>query len=161
VEKFLFSRTKVMLDTDIFSTFFKKIFLDVPCVSTHCPNYRLELSQECQQVWVSKIITTSNQSFSQFCGMFDRLKARWKVNSWSLFLILTTFALGGSTCGKLAKMLIPDDLNIHVAIWWLIYVLIVTLLWPLCVLIISIPLGQFRFFKNYLQRIASRMTGKK
>jgi len=93
--------------------------------------------------------------------MFDRLKARWKVNSWSLFLILTTFALGGSTCARMAKWLIPADLHPGQPVWWIVYLILVTLLWPMCVLLISIPLGQFPFFKNYLKRIASRMAGKK
>jgi formyltetrahydrofolate-dependent phosphoribosylglycinamide formyltransferase len=93
--------------------------------------------------------------------MFNRLKARWKVNSWSLLLILTTFALGGSTCARLGKWLLPSDLAINPIAWWVLYLTLVTLLWPCCVLFYSIPLGQFQFFKNYLKRIASRMFGKK
>jgi formyltetrahydrofolate-dependent phosphoribosylglycinamide formyltransferase len=92
--------------------------------------------------------------------MFNRLKARWKVNSWSLLLILTTFALGGSTCARLGKWIL-SDLPINPIAWWLLYLTLVTLLWPCCVLFYSIPLGQFKFFKNYLKRIASWMFGKK
>jgi formyltetrahydrofolate-dependent phosphoribosylglycinamide formyltransferase len=102
-----------------------------------------------------------SQSFSQFCGMFDRLKARWKVNSWSLFLILSTFALGGSTCARVAKWLLHSDHALNPVLWWTLYLVLVTLLWPVCVLAYSIPLGQFRFFRNYLKRIASRIIGKK
>ena len=36
-----------------------------------------------------------------------------------------------------------------------------TLLWPLCVLMVSIPLGQFTFFKKYLLKILGRFSGKK
>lgn len=93
--------------------------------------------------------------------MFNRLKARWKVNSWSLLLILTTFALGGSTCARLAKWLLPTDHSFSPVAWWLLYLVLVTLLWPVCVLVYSIPLGQFRFFRNYLQRISARMFGKR
>ena len=44
--------------------------------------------------------------------------------------------------------------------WWILYVVLVTLLWPLFVLTISIPLGQFVFFKKYLLKIWRRINGK-
>lgn len=45
--------------------------------------------------------------------------------------------------------------------WVLLYILLVTLLWPLCVLLISIPFGQLSFFQRYLQKMFRRLTGKK
>jgi predicted neutral ceramidase superfamily lipid hydrolase len=94
--------------------------------------------------------------------MFKKLQERWKVNIWNLLLILITFALGGSACGKLSGILLKnlwsDDKSF---IWWVLYIILVTILWPFCVLLISIPLGQFSFFKNYIQRIAKKIVGKK
>src|SRR5688572_21005270 len=96
----------------------------------------------------------------QFCGMFHRLKDKWKV-SWPRFiLIFTTFALGGSLCGYLGRkllMLLQIDAT---AIRIPLYIIIVTLLWPFCVLLISIPLGQFNFFRSYLAKMGRRVTGK-
>lgn len=93
--------------------------------------------------------------------MFERLKQKWKVNGVNLVLIIATFALGGSLCGYAGrKILMLTHLEKGV-FWFIIYILLVTLLWPLCVLLISVPLGQFRFFKNYISKIWNKMSGGK
>lgn len=92
--------------------------------------------------------------------MFDKLKARWKVNGLNLVLIITTFALGGSLCGYLGrKILLLTNIE-KGALWFILYIILITLLWPLCVLLISIPFGQFVFFKKYLQKIWGKMSGR-
>lgn len=92
----------------------------------------------------------------------QRLKEKWKVQSMGrLLLILCTFALGGTACGMAGRKIMhyigPD----HKGLWIVVYILLITILWPLCVIIISIPLGQFQFFKNYLRRLGSRIFGKR
>ncbi len=90
--------------------------------------------------------------------MFERLKNKWKVNNLQLLLVLCTFALGGSLCGYLGKMILSQtslDKNVG---WYVLYILLVTLLWPLCVLTISIPFGQFRFFKAYIGKMLQRFN---
>ena len=42
-------------------------------------------------------------------------------------------------------------------LWATLYILLVTLLWPMMVLVISIPFGQFRFFKSYISKLGSKM----
>lgn len=92
--------------------------------------------------------------------MFQKLKEKWKVNGLNLLLILTTFALGGSLCGYAGrKILLLTGLEKGV-VWLIAYILLVTLLWPLCVILISIPLGQFKFFKSYISKIATKMSGR-
>lgn len=94
--------------------------------------------------------------------MLRRLKEKWNVNGFRLFLILCTFALGGSLCGYLGRLLLQFSGLEKGTLWVILYILLITVLWPLCVLLISIPFGQFRFFQNYLRRIARRMRiGKK
>ena len=93
--------------------------------------------------------------------MLKKLKAHWKVNSINLVLIITTFALGGSLCGYTGrKLLLLTNLEKGIA-WFILYILLVTLLWPLCVILISIPLGQFSFFKRYLFKVWKKLTGNK
>jgi formyltetrahydrofolate-dependent phosphoribosylglycinamide formyltransferase len=93
--------------------------------------------------------------------MFEKLKHRWKVNGLNLVLIITTFALGGSLCGFAGrKLLLLTGLDKGV-LWFTLYIVLVTLLWPLCVLLISIPLGQFAFFKNYLIKVWGKISGSK
>ncbi len=92
--------------------------------------------------------------------MFQKLKDRWKVNTLNLVLIISTFAIGGSLCGKAgARLLELGGLQKNFS-YWFIYVLLITLLWPLFVITVSIPLGQFSFFKNYLLHIWQRISGK-
>lgn len=97
--------------------------------------------------------------------MFKRLQQKWKVNFSRLVLILITFSVGGSLCGYLGRKLLVaalPDLSATNGWWWVLYLLLVTLLWPICVMAISIPMGQFTFFKTYLSRMARRMGfGKK
>lgn len=96
----------------------------------------------------------------QLCAMLQRLKDKWQV-SWPRFiLIFTTFALGGSACGYLGRKLLGLTGIDTAAIKIPVYIIIVTLLWPVCVLVISIPLGQFGFFRNYLKKMGTRIAGR-
>ena len=92
--------------------------------------------------------------------MFKKLQQKWGVNGLNMALIITTFALGGSACARIAGQLLKLISLEKNTIWWVIYILLVTILWPICVIIISFPLGQFKFFKNYLFRIWSKISGK-
>ena len=95
------------------------------------------------------------------CRMFEKLKQRWKVNGLNLVLIIATFALGGSFCGYAGrKILMMTGLG-KGALWIVLYALLITLLWPVCVLLISFPLGQFSFFKRYLVKVWRKMSGRK
>jgi hypothetical protein len=96
-----------------------------------------------------------------FCGMLKKLQEKWKVNNLGLFLILCTFALGGSLCGFVGRKLMAFTGLEKGLVWVLVYVLLVTILWPLAVIVVSIPLGQFSFFKAYIQKIFKRFKGNK
>lgn len=94
--------------------------------------------------------------------MFSRLQKKWKVGGVQVFLILCTFAIGGSLTGYVGRGLM-NLFSIEANwLWVLVYILVVTLLWPLAVLLVSIPFGQFRFFVGYLGKMGRRMgIGKK
>ena len=93
--------------------------------------------------------------------MLRKLQEKWHVGGGRLLLILATFATGGSLCGyigrKLLALLHIDEGIIRIVL----YIILVTLLWPVAVILVSIPLGQFSFFKNYLRRVFARVWGKK
>ena len=96
-----------------------------------------------------------------FCRMLRKLQERWKVNGINLVLIITTFALGGSLCGWAGrKLLLLTHMEKGFA-WLILYIILITILWPICVLLISVPLGQFSFFRKYILKIWSRMSGEK
>ena len=89
--------------------------------------------------------------------MFERLKNKWKVGPGQLALILLTFAIGGSLTGWVGKK-IMNYLSIQQDwLWAIVYILIVTILWPMAVLLISIPFGQFSFFRNYISKMGRKL----
>jgi formyltetrahydrofolate-dependent phosphoribosylglycinamide formyltransferase len=96
-----------------------------------------------------------------FCRMLQKLQQRWKVNSINLVLIIFTFALGGGLCGIGARKIMELTPIEEKILWTLSYCILITLLWPFCVLLISIPFGQFAFFKNYLLKVWIKLSGKK
>ena len=96
-----------------------------------------------------------------FCRMLQKLQQRWKVNSLNLILIIFTFALGGSLCGFAGRKIL-DLMILEKGIFWVVvYIILITLLWPFCVLLISIPFGQFSFFKKYLFKVWNKLSGNK
>jgi formyltetrahydrofolate-dependent phosphoribosylglycinamide formyltransferase len=88
--------------------------------------------------------------------MFEKLQQKWKVSGWQLTLILCTFAFGGSICGYFTRLIIQPLAIENAFLYGTLYFILLTLLWPLCVITISIPLGQFAFFKSYLHKMGSR-----
>lgn len=92
--------------------------------------------------------------------MLKKLQDKWKVNGKNVLLILVTFAAGGSLCGIAGKK-IMNFTGLEKGFLWLVtYVIILTIIWPICVLLISFPLGQFNFFINYIGKIVKRFGGK-
>lgn len=93
--------------------------------------------------------------------MFEKLQQKWKVNGWRLLLILLTFAIGGSLTGLLGRKLI-GFLNIeNTVLFIVVYIIIITILWPLMVLVVSIFFGQYSFFTKYLSRMGQRLFKRK
>jgi formyltetrahydrofolate-dependent phosphoribosylglycinamide formyltransferase len=93
--------------------------------------------------------------------MFEGLQKKWKVSAGRLLLILITFALGGSATGYLGRK-VMSLLGIENP--WLyvpVYIIVITIIWPLMVIIVSIPFGQFNFFRSYIAKLGRRMTGMK
>jgi hypothetical protein len=69
--------------------------------------------------------------------MFEGLQQKWKVKSGQLILILCTFAIGGSATGWVAKK-IMNALGISQDwLWVLIYIALITICWPLMVILIK------------------------
>jgi folate-dependent phosphoribosylglycinamide formyltransferase PurN len=89
----------------------------------------------------------------------NRLQQKWGVGALQFWLIMTTFALGGSLSGYLNKQILNLVFLEKNAAYWLIYPLLLTILWPFSVILVSFLTGQFQFFKGYLGRIWGRLIG--
>jgi hypothetical protein len=96
---------------------------------------------------------------NDFCTMLKKLQNKWKVGLLQLVLIITTFALGGSLCGYAGRKLLGFTGMEKGVLWVVTYVILITILWPMAVILVSIPLGQFAFFKNYLKKVWGRLSG--
>ena len=91
--------------------------------------------------------------------MFKRLKEKWKISWTSFVLVFCTFAIGGSSCGYLGrKILSLTGLELG-GLYYTLYIILICLLWPLCVIVVSIPMGQFGFFRNYLRKMSQTIFG--
>jgi formyltetrahydrofolate-dependent phosphoribosylglycinamide formyltransferase len=91
--------------------------------------------------------------------MFDRLKKKWNVNELQLTLIICTFAIGGSITGYTARKLLGLFSIEQRWLWIIIYILLLTIIWPIAVYLISFPFGQSPFFTRYLKKIGKRFFG--
>ncbi len=67
-----------------------------------------------------------------FCKVFKKLQKKWKVKGLQLILILSTFAIGGSLCGFIGRKLLGFFSVDSGIVWLLLYILLITILWPLC-----------------------------
>ena len=93
--------------------------------------------------------------------MFSKLQKKWNVGGWQLILVIATFAIGGSLTGWLGRKILAITPLEHNWLYYLLYIVLITLIWPFVVLLISIPLGQFSFFKKYLRRILDKIIRSK
>jgi formyltetrahydrofolate-dependent phosphoribosylglycinamide formyltransferase len=91
--------------------------------------------------------------------MFEKLRKKWKVGAWQLLVILTCFAVAGSLTGFAGRKLMNGLPIEQPVLWWIIYIIVVSFLWPIFVIVVALVFGQYRFFKNYLGNMAARMRG--
>lgn len=87
------------------------------------------------------------------------LQEKWKVRGSQFWLIMLTFALGGSLSGRLCSFLLNLVFLEKNWAFWLVYPLFLTILWPFSVIFVSLFTGQFRFFKGYLARVGAKVFG--
>jgi folate-dependent phosphoribosylglycinamide formyltransferase PurN len=88
-----------------------------------------------------------------------KLREKWGLAPVQFWLVILTFALGGSLSGRLCSFLLKMAFSEKNWAYWLVYPLFLTILWPFSVLFMSLLTGQFRFFKGYLGRVGAKLVG--
>ncbi len=88
-----------------------------------------------------------------------KLQEKWGLAPVQFWLVILTFALGGSLSGRLCSFLLKMAFSEKNWAFWLVYPIILTILWPFSVLFVSLLTGQFRFFKGYLGRVGAKLVG--
>ena len=89
----------------------------------------------------------------------QKLREKWGLAPLQFWLVILTFALGGSLSGRLCSYLLKMAFSEKNWAFWLVYPVVLTILWPFSVLFVSFFTGQFRFFKGYLGRVGAKLMG--
>ena len=89
--------------------------------------------------------------------MFKRLEQKWKARPLQIILIIICFALGGSVTGYAAKKIIDLFPIRQDWLWAIIYILLITIIWPLAIIVVSIFFGQLKFFTRYVRRLGIKL----
>jgi energy-coupling factor transporter transmembrane protein EcfT len=95
--------------------------------------------------------------------MFEKLKAKWKVNGTQLFLILCTFAVTGTLTAWISRSITSWIGFTDQTHWgWKLLVRLIILIfgYQVIILIVSVFFGQFRFFWNYEKKILRWLSGR-
>jgi ABC-type multidrug transport system permease subunit len=96
--------------------------------------------------------------------MFERLKAKWKVNGIQLFLILCTFAVTGTLTAYISRS-ITSWVGFNEETFWLwktlLRIAVLIFGYQVLILAVSFFFGQFPFFWNYEKKILRWMFGRK
>ncbi|MEH6680092.1 MAG: DUF6787 family protein [Sediminicola sp.] len=97
----------------------------------------------------------------------NRLKQRWGITSnFEVFIILTVFALTGSSSVKIARPLLDaigfsrsifPDAGIYTFIYWTVRILIIFPIYQLLLIFFGWLFGQFTFFWNFEKKMLGRM----
>jgi fucose permease len=93
--------------------------------------------------------------------MFKKLQQKWKVNNVQFALIFTTFAIGGSLTGYVTRKLFKLTSLEPGILKSVLYIVVLTIIWPFMVLLVSVFTGQLVFFKNYIKKMLSRFGFKR
>ena len=88
-----------------------------------------------------------------------KLQEKWGLKPMAFWLVILTFALGGSLSGRLCSKILEIAFLEKNWAFWLIYPLVLTILWPFSVLFVSLFTGQYAFFKGYLGRVGAKLVG--
>src|SRR6266496_3219475 len=89
--------------------------------------------------------------------MFKRLQQKWKVGPLQIILIIICFAIGGGVTGFAAKKIINLFSIRQDWLWAIVYILLISIIWPVAVIVVSIFFGQFKFFSGYVGRVGRKL----
>ncbi|MEE9350099.1 MAG: DUF6787 family protein [Flavobacteriaceae bacterium] len=96
----------------------------------------------------------------------NKLKNRWGISSNSqLSLILLVFAINGSLSGIITKPILSligvNKENVHLILYWFLYILAISVVYFSLLIIISKLFGQSSFFKKFAKQSLSPLGFKR
>ena len=90
------------------------------------------------------------------------LKERWGITSnWQILIILFVFSITGSSSLFVAKPIIKflgiSKENLHIIVYWILYVLISFIFYQIMLVLFGWVFGQFKFFWNMEKKMLKRI----
>jgi hypothetical protein len=90
----------------------------------------------------------------------NKLKNRWGISSNNqLILILLVFAVNGSLSGIITKPVLAfvglSKENVPILIYWILYLVVISIVYFLLLIVISKLFGQSSFFKKFAKQSLS------
>lgn len=90
----------------------------------------------------------------------NKLKNHWGISSnVQLALILIVFAINGSLSGLITRPILSligvSKENINLIVYWILYILVITIVYFILLIVISTIFGQFTFFKKFAKKSLS------
>ncbi len=94
--------------------------------------------------------------------MMRKLKERWQIKSnFQLAVIFVVFAINGSLSAKVGQLLLNlfglNKENLNLIFYYLIFIVIVTLIYPFLLIANGFIFGQFEFFFRFSRRILKHL----
>ena len=93
--------------------------------------------------------------------MLEKIKKRWGINSnFQILKIFIVFGITGTTAS-----LIPEGFysfiglskqNLHLIFYWIIRIMLMTIIYQFILLIIAFIFGEFKFFWNFVKKFLKR-----
>ena len=98
--------------------------------------------------------------------LFKKLEKKWDVNyKWELIRIFIVFAITGTSSlfvGKpIIKLLGITKENLNIVVYWVLYIIIGLIFYPILWLWIGWLFGQFKFFWEFEKKMLRRMGFKR
>lgn len=89
-------------------------------------------------------------------------KERWNITSnWQVFVIILVFAITGSTAALISKPILHwlgvSKETHHIALYLLLYILIIFPIYQVLLVAIGTIFGQFRFFWTFEKKMLKSM----
>ena len=92
----------------------------------------------------------------------EKLKQRWGITSnWQILIILFVFSITGSSSLFVAKPIIKalgiTKENLHIIIYWILYVIIGFIFYQIMLVLFGWFFGQYKFFWNFEKKMLKRL----
>ena len=89
--------------------------------------------------------------------MFKNFKNKWGIESnFQLLKIFIVFGITGSTAAwisdPLCNLLGVNALNFNIFLYWLIRLLLITVVYQFLLIIIAIVFGELKFFRRFVNK---------